>query len=70
MSQHPVALITGGAGGIGSAISLQLAQAGMQVVVGYHRSADAAQHLDKVRAEPAGDAPSRAQPSQANPARR
>jgi len=32
--------------------------------------ADAAQHLDKVRAEPAGDAPSRAQPSQANPARR
>ena len=32
--------------------------------------ADAAQHLAKLRAEPAGDAPSRAQPSQAKPARR
>jgi len=32
--------------------------------------ADAAQYLAKVRTEPAGDAASRAQPSQANPARR
>ena len=32
--------------------------------------ADAAQHLAKVQAEPAGDAPSRAQPAQAKPARR
>lgn len=44
-SPSPVAVITGGAGGIGSPICLGLAQAGFQVVVGYNRSADAAQKL-------------------------
>lgn len=37
-----VALVTGGAGGIGSAICRLLAAAEMQVIVGYNRSADAA----------------------------
>src|SRR5438445_2792458 len=41
--QQPVAVVTGGAGGIGSRICGALADAGMRVVVGYHRSADAAQ---------------------------
>jgi 3-oxoacyl-[acyl-carrier protein] reductase len=44
-SSSPVAVITGGAGGIGSPICIGLAQAGFQVVVGYNRSAEAAQKL-------------------------
>ena len=45
MHERPVAVITGGAGGIGSCISKTLADAGMSVVVGYHRSAEAAGKL-------------------------
>jgi 3-oxoacyl-[acyl-carrier protein] reductase len=41
----PVALITGGAGGIGAAICQALAGAGFRLVVGYHRSADSAGRL-------------------------
>ena len=40
-----VALVTGGAGGLGSAICAKLASDGMCVVVGYHHSADAARKL-------------------------
>ncbi|WP_306392461.1 SDR family NAD(P)-dependent oxidoreductase [Telluria beijingensis] len=40
-----VALVTGGAGGLGSAICRRLAAAGARVVVGYNRSADAAHSL-------------------------
>ncbi len=39
------AVVTGGAGGIGSAICLALAEAGYRVVVGYKSSADAAASL-------------------------
>lgn len=53
-STSPVAVITGGAGGIGSPICLGLAQAGFNVVVGYNRSAEAAQKL-------ASELPDRAQ---------
>jgi 3-oxoacyl-[acyl-carrier protein] reductase len=42
---RPVALVTGGAGGLGSAICTKLAEKGMQVVVGYHHSADTAHKL-------------------------
>jgi 3-oxoacyl-[acyl-carrier protein] reductase len=45
MHERPVAVITGGAGGIGSCISRALADAGMSVVVGYNRSAEAAAKL-------------------------
>ena len=41
----PVALVTGGAGGLGSAICTKLASDGMRVVVGYNHSADAARKL-------------------------
>jgi NAD(P)-dependent dehydrogenase (short-subunit alcohol dehydrogenase family) len=41
----PVALITGGAGGIGAAISQSLAGAGFRMVVGYNRSAESATKL-------------------------
>ena len=41
----PVALVTGGAGGLGSAICTKLASDGMRVVVGYNHSADAAHKL-------------------------
>jgi len=40
-----VAFVTGGAGGLGSAICTKLANDGMRVVVGYHHSADAAHKL-------------------------
>ena len=44
-STSPVALITGGAGGIGSAIAKRLAKDGITVVIAYSKSADAAQQL-------------------------
>jgi 3-oxoacyl-[acyl-carrier protein] reductase len=40
-----VAVVTGGAGGLGVAICEGLAQAGLRVVIGYRSSADAAQAL-------------------------
>jgi 3-oxoacyl-[acyl-carrier protein] reductase len=45
MQQAPVAVVTGGAGGIGSAICRSLAQSGFGVVVGYNSAADAAEAL-------------------------
>lgn len=42
-----VAIVTGGATGIGLAISLQLAQDGFTIVVNYHSSAQAAHNLVK-----------------------
>jgi 3-oxoacyl-[acyl-carrier protein] reductase len=49
MSRQPlhgqVAIVTGGAGGIGSAVCTKLAEAGANVVVGYNRSAEAARKL-------------------------
>jgi 3-oxoacyl-[acyl-carrier protein] reductase len=46
-SSKPVALVTGGAGGIGSAICRALAGSEIQVIVGYNRSADEAYSLAK-----------------------
>ena len=45
IEQRAVAVVTGGAGGLGSSICRKLADAGMCVVVGYHRSAEAAHQL-------------------------
>lgn len=42
---HPVALITGGGRRIGAAICRKLHQAGFNIIVHYHRSADSAQQL-------------------------
>ena len=44
-SDRPVAIITGGAGGIGAAIGRALAAVGFAVVVGFRRSAVAAEKL-------------------------
>lgn len=51
-SADPVAVVTGGAGGIGAAICKSLAAAGFAVVVGFRRSAAAAEVL--AAALPAG----------------
>ncbi len=45
MSERPIALVTGGAGGIGAACCRALAQEGICVGVGYRSSADAARKL-------------------------
>jgi 3-oxoacyl-[acyl-carrier protein] reductase len=44
-AELPVALVTGGAGGLGEAITRALAGAGFRVAVGYHRSGEAATKL-------------------------
>jgi 3-oxoacyl-[acyl-carrier protein] reductase len=43
--ERAVAIVFGGAGGIGSCICRSLAGAGFRVIVGYHRSAEAARDL-------------------------
>jgi 3-oxoacyl-[acyl-carrier protein] reductase len=45
LRERAVAVVTGGAGGIGSCICRKLADAGMRVVVGYHRSAEGAHQV-------------------------
>ncbi len=45
LAERAVAVVTGGAGGIGSAICRKLAETGMSVVVGYNRSEEAARQL-------------------------
>src|ERR1700687_1082657 len=43
--ERPVAVVTGGAGGMGKSICGALAREGMRVIVGYNRSADRAREL-------------------------
>lgn len=43
--QNKVAIVTGGAVGIGEAITKELAANGVKVVINYHRSSQAAEHL-------------------------
>jgi 3-oxoacyl-[acyl-carrier protein] reductase len=45
MVEAPVAVVTGGAGGIGASICQALASAGFRVIVGFHRSNAAAELL-------------------------
>ena len=45
LSDKPVAVVFGGAGGIGSVVCEKLAKAGMRIVVGYNKSADSAEKL-------------------------
>ena len=47
MFENKVALITGGARGIGRATALKLARAGADVAVVYYNSSDEAAHLVK-----------------------
>ena len=44
-AERPVALVTGGAGGLGDAITRALAAKGFRVAVGYHRSGETASQL-------------------------
>ena len=44
-ARGPVALMTGGSGGLGAAICAALASAGFRIAVGYHRAQDAALRL-------------------------
>lgn len=62
-----VALVTGGARGIGRAISTALAEAGAEVVVNYNRSADEAEAL-KAELETAGGVVHALQANVADPA--
>src|SRR4029453_13571787 len=50
-SPHRVALVTGGAAGIGAAIAEHLARGGMMVVVGDKNIEGAAQTADRIKAE-------------------
>jgi 3-oxoacyl-[acyl-carrier protein] reductase len=45
IQEAAVALVTGGAGGLGSSICRKLADSGIRVVVGYNRSAESAHQL-------------------------
>jgi 3-oxoacyl-[acyl-carrier protein] reductase len=44
---HKTVLVTGGAKGIGKAISLELAKAGYDIVINYHTSEETARELEK-----------------------
>ena len=47
LNQNKIALVTGGAIRIGRAISMELAEAGYDLVIGYHSSKDQAFDLQK-----------------------